>query len=383
VLEEAGMEVIVVNGRHVRNLPGRKTDVSDCQWLATLHAHGLLRGGFVPPAGIRKLQDFQRLRGDHIIGAASQVQKMQQALERMNIKLHDVISSLTTISGLKVVRAIVAGERDPVRLLDLCDVQIKKKKADRVIESLRGTWAPEHIFALKQALLVWDFYQGLMQDCDVQMEAVLKELAAEANANQGEGENNQNPAAKTTKARGKNAPDIENLHQLLVKIAGADATELPGIAEDLFLQLITETGTDMTKWPTEKHFTAWTGNAPGSRQSGKRKGSVPRQRNRAGRLFCTAARSLIKSVDKGMGGFYRRLAARKGGMIAIQALARKLGLLYYRTLRYGLKFVEKGLKAYEERYAESQRRLLIKLARKQGFELVSMAGKELKDAISA
>ena len=142
VLEAAGLEVIVVNGRYVRNLPGRKTDMSDCQWLATLHAHGLLRGGFVPPAAIRRLQDYQRLRADHISEAASQVQKMQQALERMNIKFHDVISDLTGVSGMKVIQAILAGERQPERLLELCDKLIQKKKSERVLESLRGVWAP-------------------------------------------------------------------------------------------------------------------------------------------------------------------------------------------------------------------------------------------------
>src|ERR1044071_3636880 len=131
VLEAAGLEVVMVNGRYVQNVPGRKTDMSDCQWLATLHAHGLLRGGFVPPADIRRLQDYQRLRADHIIGAGSQIQKMQQALERMNVKFHDVISDLVGVSGLKVVHAILEGERAPARLLALCDPQLQKKNNDR------------------------------------------------------------------------------------------------------------------------------------------------------------------------------------------------------------------------------------------------------------
>src|SRR5262245_3487573 len=155
-LEHAGLEVVMVNGRHVQNVPGRKTDMSDCQWLATLHAHGLLRGGFVPPAEIRRLQDYQRLRADHIIGAAAQVQKMQQALERMNVKFHDVISDLVGVSGLKVVRAILQGERQPARLLTLCDEQIQKRKATAVLESLRGCWKEEQLFALSQALELWE-----------------------------------------------------------------------------------------------------------------------------------------------------------------------------------------------------------------------------------
>lgn len=158
VLETAGLEVLVVNGKHVKNLPGRKTDLKDCQWLATLHAHGLLRTGFVPPEHIRRLQDYLRLRSDHVTMAASHVQHLQKALERMNVKLHDVISSVVGVSGLKVVRAILAGERRPGELLKLCDAQIQKKKADAVKESLRGTWKAEHLFALKQALACWEFY---------------------------------------------------------------------------------------------------------------------------------------------------------------------------------------------------------------------------------
>jgi hypothetical protein len=176
VLEAAGLEVVVVNGRHVQNVPGRKTDMADCQWLATLHAHGLLRGGFVPPADIRQLQDYQRLRADHLVGAASQVQKMQQALERMNLKFHDVISDLVGISGLKVVRAILKGERRPGELLALCDVQIQKKKADRVKESLRGCWKKEQIFALRQGLELWETYQQKIADCDRELEALLREM---------------------------------------------------------------------------------------------------------------------------------------------------------------------------------------------------------------
>ena len=368
VLEAAGLEVIAVNGRYVKNLPGRKTDMADCQWLATLHAHGLLRGGFVPPAEIRRLQDYQRLRTDHISEAASQVQKMQQALERMNIKFHDVISDLTGVSGMKVIKAILAGERQPERLLELCDAQIQKKKKERVIESLHGVWAPEHLFALKQALSIWEFYQERLVECDRQIEVVLRELAGPPPSSP---EDSQAPAKATKPAR-KNAPHIDDLHALLVQVCGGrDATTLPGVADYLWLQLIAETGRDMSAWATEHHFTSWCGLAPGTRQSGKRKGSVKRQRNRAGRLFCAAARTLVRSVDKGLGGFVRRISHRKGGLVAIKALARKLAALYYRVLRYGLEYAERGLREYEEKYQETQRRLLAKLAAKHGFKLIS------------
>lgn len=166
VLEAAGLEVLMVNGRQLKNVPGRKTDMKDCQWGATLHAHGLLKAGFVPPAHIRRLQDYMRLRAEHVSSAASHVQHMQQALERMNVKLHDVISSLTGVSGLAVVRAILAGQRDPGRLLKLCDTRIQNAKAERIKEALRGTWAEEHLFALRQALQSWEHYQQQITECD-------------------------------------------------------------------------------------------------------------------------------------------------------------------------------------------------------------------------
>lgn len=374
VLEAAGLEVVVVNGRHVQNVPGRKTDMSDCQWLATLHAHGLLRGGFVPPADIRRLQDYQRLRGDHLIGAASQVQKMQQALERMNVKFHDVISDLTGVSGLKVVRAILDGEREPARLLALCDVQIQQKKAKAVRESLRGCWKEEQLFALRQALELWETFQQKITDCDRQLEAQLRELAGPEPTDgvAGGAELKLAPA----KRPGKNAPVIEKFQALLARLCGGrDATQIPGLSVYLVLQLISEVGRDMSCWPSEKHFTSWLGLAGGRKQSGKRKGRVKAHRNRAGRLFCAAARALAQSVDKALGGFYRRLRGRVGGLAANVALARKLAEMFYRLLRYGMEYVEKGLKDYETKVLLGEARLLRKLARRQGFELVPAAAK--------
>jgi transposase len=237
-----------------------------------------------------------------------------------------------------------------------------------MLESLRGTWSPEHVFALEQAHRVWSFYQGLLRECDQRIEDILKSLAGpelpapDATA--------PKPASRV-KQPGKNAPQINQLHELLVRLCGRDVTALPGIADYLLLQLVAETGPDLKAWPTEKHFVCWLGLSPGSKQSGKRRGNVKRQRNRAGRLFCTGARSLVQSVDKALGGFYRRLAARKGGLVAMKALARKLAGLYYRVLRYGLEYAEQGLQKYNARYEEGQRRLLVKLAAQQGFQLVA------------
>jgi transposase len=286
VLEAAGMETCMVNGKHTRNLPGRKTDMQDCQWGATLHAHGLLRAGFVPSAQVRRLQDYVRLRGDHIANAAGCIQLQQKALERMNVKLHDVISSLAGVSGQKVIEAILAGERDPDRLLALCDRSIQSKKADRVKESLRGTWQEEHVFALRQAVETWKHYQGQIAACDREIEKVLQDLSGPESP----GSPKPGPALRKP---GINAPDIKKLHELLVRwCGGKDLTALPAHTDYSWLQLLSEVGTDLTKWPTEKHFCAWAGLSPGNRQSGKYRSSVGRKRNRTGRIFCIMARTV-------------------------------------------------------------------------------------------
>lgn len=364
VLEAAGLEVLVVNGKHVKNLPGRKTDLKDCQWLATLHAPGLLRSGFVPPEHIRRLQDYLRLRADHVTLAASHVQHLHKALERLNVKLHDVISSVVGVSGLKVIRAILAGERNPVALLALCDGQIQKKKADAVKEALRGTWKAEHLFALKQALELWECYQQKIAECDAQIAVVLRELAGP--------EPKDGPLkAGGGKPGGPHTPQIADLHALLVRLCGnKDATVLPGLADHTLLSLIGEVGTDLTQWKTEKHFTAWCGLPPGSKQSGKRRGNTARQRNRAGRLFCLMARSVGRSVDKALGGFYRRLKGRRGGLVANQALARKLAALFWRLMVHGKDYVEEGLQKYETKVSETAARWLRKRAKKHGLALL-------------
>lgn len=370
VLEQAGFELVVVNGRHVRNVPGRKTDMADCQWLATLHAHGLLRGGFVPTAEIRQLQDYQRLRADHIMGAASQVQKMQQALERMNVKFHDAISDLTGVSGLRVIRAIVQGQRQPQALLALCDEQIQKKKSAAVKESLRGHWKKEQLFALRQALELWEVFQVKVADCDREIQELLQQLADSGEP--GGGSVAVGPVQiGPSKPGGKNSPIIERFQELLTRIChGQDATQIPGLSSNLVMQIISEVGTDMKRWPTEKHFVSWLGLAGRRKQSGKRRGQLKVHRNRAGRMFSAAARSLARSIDKALGGFYRRIRGRLGGLAANIALARKLALLFYRLLRFGMQYVERGLHDYESKVMASEARLLRKLAKQQGFDLI-------------
>ena len=371
VLEAAGFEVRMVNGRQTRNVPGRKTDMKDCQWGATLHMHGLLKAGFVPPADIRRLQDYLRLRADHVASAGMHVQHMPghegapawpRALERMNIKLHDVISSLAGMSGLAVVRAIVAGERSPDALLALCDQQIRRAKAEQVKEALRGTWEDEHIFALRQAVQSWDHYQQQIAECDLQIQGVLPAH---------DPDQPPLPRPKTPKRGGVNSPDIPKLREILAQMCGGrDLTQLPAHTHYSVLRIVGEVGIDLSKWATEKHFTSWTGLAPGNHDSGKRKGHAKRGRNRTGQLFCMMAQSLVRSKDIALGGFYRRMAARRGGLIATMALARKLAAWYWRTMVKGDDYVEQGLANYDAQVLKTKQRALKRLAKELGQQLV-------------
>jgi transposase len=228
---------------------------------------------------------------------------------------------------------------------------------------LEGTWKEEHLFALRQAYELWQFYQKKIAECDQAIAKVLQEISGP--------EDPAKPAPPATKRGGVNAPQICGLHSLLWRLCGhKDLTTLPGVADYVLLQLLGEVGTDLGKnWQTEKHFTAWLGLAPGSRQSGKRRGNQKRGRNRAGRLFCVIARSVGRSVDKALGGFYRRLKGRRGGLVANLALARKLAELFWRLMVHGISYVEQGLKKYEEKVAQTEQRLLQKLARKYNMVL--------------
>ena len=285
----------------------------------------------------------------------------------MNIKLHNVISSLMGSSGLAIIHAILDGERDPAKLLELCHSMIRNKKAKAVIEALRGTWEPEHLFALKQALQSWEHYQRQITECDQQIDLLLQRITFNDTQGDGIGEK---PKATAVKPPSANAPQISGLHSMLIDLCqGKDLSILPGHTDYSVLQIISEVGTDLSKWPTEKHFTAWLGLAPGTSQSGKRKSNVKHSRNRVGRYFCMMARSLARSKDMALGGFYRRLAARRGGLIANIALARKLAVLFWRVMVKGTEFVEEGLAAYEAKFLEGKKRSLRRLARELGQTL--------------
>jgi transposase len=362
-LDSSGFELTVFNGAHARNLPGRKTDVQDCQWHAMLHSHGLLQSGFIPPPDIRRFRSYYRLREDYVESSARCVNQMQKALDLMNIRLHNVISRIQGVSGLRVIEAILAGERDPVKLTSLCDVQILKHKRAEVEASLEGTWEEQHLFALGRALAGYRFFQEQMVSCDRGIERLLHEL------NEG-----KPPAQKKGHSVLRhNAPEIDDLHGELVKLCnGCDATVLPGIGPLGLMKLVGEVGTDLSAWPTEKHFTSWLGLAPGNHASGKRRKRVKRRKTRAGQIFKEAVPSLARSKHLALGAYYRRMKASKGAAVANTATARKLAEMFYRAMTKGLDYVEEGVRKYDERYREQAIRRMQKTARALGYATVPM-----------
>jgi transposase len=364
LLERRQIQVTVFNGAHARNMPGRKTDVQDCQWHGMLHSHGLLVACFIPPEEIRQLRCYYRLREDHLSVATQHIQHLQKALDLMNVRLHVVISQIHGVSGMRVVKAILAGERDPRVLCELCDAQILKTKREKVLKSLQGQWQEHHLFALRQALEGYEFCLGQMAACDREIEALLQRMTKDKPPQ------SPDPGQKVKVVR-HNAPDIEHLHRLLITLTGGrDATRLPAISPLGFMKLIAETGTDLSRWQTAKHFTSWLGLAPGSSQSGKRRRRVPRKKTVAGQIFREAVLSLAKSKHLALGAAYRRLRAKKGSAIAIPAIARKLADLYYNLLTKGLDYVEEGVKRYEERYRQQTLRYLQKTAQTFGLNLI-------------
>ncbi len=368
VLEAAGVDVCVVNGAHVKNVPGRKSDVQDCQWLQQLHACALLRKSFVPPEQIRALRSYTRLRDDHIRTGAMYVHLMQKALDQLNVKLHTVISQIQGVSGLAVVRAILQGEREAAKLASLCDESILKKKRREVERSLQGVWKDEHLFALKQALGGWEFCQAQVSECDAAITAQLTELTRDLPTP---------PPPDDSAPQKKNGPrhhvpQVPGLHESLLTLTGGrDAAQLPGFTISSWLKLLSEVGTDLSRWRNEKAFCSWLGLSPGKERSGKMQRRARRRpKTAAGQIFRLAAQSIARSKYLALGGFYRRLKARTCAAVANLATARKLAVLFYHAMREGLAYVERGLQAYEAAYRHSQERFLQKRAAELGFTLM-------------
>lgn len=364
MLEEAGIDVWLVDGRQTKQVPGRKTDVKDCQWIQQLHTYGLLNRCFVADSDIKELRVYQRLREDHIRSASMHINHMQKALIEMNIRLPEVLNQIHGASGLAIIEAILNGERDKEKLLKICDKRIIKNKSEEVLKALNGRYTKAGLFALRQAFNSYHFYQNQIKQCDMMLQEVINRM--------GRGKPDQASKAPRKLIR-HNKPEIDNLGNEMLKIFdGKDATSLSGITDYSWLQLLSEIGTDLSKWETEKHFTSWLGLAPGQHSSGKMKRS--RRKNgkpKAGQIFRTIAQSLLTSKKIALGAFGRRLRSRKGSPIAIKAIARKLATLYWRVMVKGMEFVENGIRKYEEQLIEQKQRSLTRLAKELKMQVVA------------
>jgi len=363
VLEEASIEVFLVNGRDVKNVPGRKSDVKDCQWLRQLHSYGLLRKSFIPDGDIRKVRSYVRLRQDHIRAAATQVLLMQKALTQMNIRLTEVINDISGASGMRILTAILEGERNPLVLTELCEGSILKKKREQVVKSLEGHYSEEHLFALGHAFLTFEYYNGLIKECDAEIEKQLIVMTKDK-------DDIENHIER--KPIRYHKPEIKDLHKPLLKLTeGKDPIGIAGITDYSFLQIVSEVGTNMSAWPTEKHFTSWLKLAPMRASSGKMSKRVRMKRhNNAGLIFRNLAQGILTSKHLALGAFGRRIRARRGSPVAIKAIARKIAGYYYRVMMHGSEFVEKGITAYEDYLKEKQKKYLAKMALELNLQLV-------------
>jgi transposase len=365
MLEAAGIEVFLVNPAPLKRVPGRKTDVLDCQWIQQLHSYGLLSQSFIPVDDVRKLRAYVRLRETCIEDAATYVNRIQKALTLMNIRLHQVIAQIQGASGMRIVKAILRGERDPQSLLLLCEERIIKNKAADVVASLQGNYKEEHLFALQQAVECYEFFEKKIHACDVELSKHLKAITALKEKPQ-----------KVSKAKPirHHKPEIEDLHVKMIQFMnGKDLTCLPAITDYNLLQITAETGNDLSKWPTKKHFTSWLKLAPGKHSSGKiHKRVKSKATPRAGQLFREAAQSLLQSKHIALGQFARRLRARKGAHVAIKATARKLAEMFYCASTKGLEYVEEGIEQSEKQWYQQQIKLLNKKAKALNFKLVAV-----------
>jgi len=368
ILESAGLDVWLVDGRQTKQVPGRKTDVKDCQWIQQLHCYGLLNRCFVPDDQVKEIRAYQRIREDHIRTAAMHVNHMQKSLTEMNIRLKEVLSQVHGASGLAIIQAILDGERSPEVLLSLCHKSIKEKKAHLVLKALEGHYTEAGLFALQQAYQGYLFYQKQIKECDKKIQQTMEWVNF---SDQGDTAQKQIESVKGRKPVRHNKPQVDHLGGHLLKIfSGRDATDLPGITDYTWLQLYSETGNDLNKWPTEKHFTSWLGLAPGQHQSGKQKKTRNKKyRPKAGQIFRQISQSLIESKKIALGAFGRKLKAKRGPGIAVKATARKLAILYWRLMVKGLDYTERGIKDYEERVNMQRERWLLKTAKDMGYQL--------------
>ena len=383
ILEERGFEVYLVNARHTKNLPGRKSDVQESQWLLKLHTYGLLNNSFQPTAEIRIARTYWRQRGEHVRGASTCVQRMQKALTQMNVQLANVISDLSGLTGQTIVRAILAGERDPRKLAELSHPQIRASR-EEIARSLEGNWRPELLFVLKQEMDMYDTYQRRIAECDGELKAHLKTFAdklppkaAETEPACDHGPGKKAPTQQKTKLKSGNKasgnrPQFD-LGSELYRISGVDLTRIDSINVLVAQTVISEVGLDMSRWNTEAQFASWLGLCPDNRISGDKVLSKGTRHviNRAATALRLAAVTLLRSRSY-LGAQYRRLRTRLGAPKAITAMAHKLARLVYRMLKYGQEYVDKGMQYYEDQYRDQQIEYLQKKAAKLGLQVVQV-----------
>jgi transposase len=368
LLASRGFEVILVDPRQTTHAPGRpKSDVLDCQWIRRLHSYGLLTASFRPADDIVRWRGYQRQREMLIRYAAQHVQHLQKTLEEMNVKLAEVVSDIVGQTGMKIIQDIVRGERDPLKLAKHRHENCKRTEAE-IARALQGTWRAEQLFALKQALKLYEFYQKQLRDCEKQIELCLRSMADKS---QGA------PLPQSARQRRRQPEKNEvrfGARELLFKMAGVDLTVLEGISETTALVILSEIGTDLSRFPHEKNFVSWLGLCPQHRGSAGKifKRRTRRGANRAARALRMAAQG-CHHAKNALGAFYRRIQARAGGPKAVVATARKIAERVYRLLKYGQEYVRQSEAAYEAAYRLRQEKALAKKAASLGYKLVPAA----------
>jgi len=365
ILEAAGLEVYLVNARDTKNLPGRKTDVQESQWLMKLHTYGLLRNSFRPPQEIRTLRTYWRQRNDLVRSAGRHIQRMQKVLTQMNIQLANVLSDVSGVTGQAIIKAILAGERDPHELAAFRDCRVKASE-EKIARSLEGNWQEDLLFVLQQEQEGYEFCQKQMAECDHQLQRYLQE---QEDRSQGADLPEETRKVRRQTKKG-NAPQF-NLRGELFRLTGTDLTKIDGVDGMTATTILSEAGWDMSRWQDESHFVSWLRLCPDNRISGNKvigKGRLPTN-NRASIALRMAASTLWRS-NTYLGAQFRRLKTKLGAPIATKAMAAKLARLVYRMLRYGMKYLDRGAALYEAQQRNRQIRYLKHKAAQLGLRIL-------------
>ena len=380
LLDERGFEVFLVNARDAKHVPGRKTDVSDAQWLQRLHSYGLLRASFRPKGEIAELRAYLRQRERLLDTAASQIQHMQKAMTEMNLQLHHVVADITGATGMRIIRAIISGERNPSVLASMRDKRCHSS-VETIEKALTGHYRAEHLFVLEQAVALYDVYQQKVAACDVQIESVMNALSSVRSRQEG-ATADRSVSPKPHRNRTANEPAFDvggSLHTLL----GKDLTRIDGVGPYLALKLVSECGDDLSAWPSAKHFTSWLSLAPNNKISGGKvlSSRTKRSGSRVASLLRLAAVS-VGRTETALGAFYRRLSSRVGKAKAITATARKIAVLFYNAMRHGMDYVDPGASYYETRYRERVVKNLHRRAKALGYIMLAADAPTAVPAVS-